>query len=236
MIPDAFAAALRTSPAVVLLQPRAHNPTGISMTLDRAKELAYVLYRARTAENAIVLEDDHSGAISSAPVVTFASWMPERVLHVRSFSKSHGPDLRIGALGGPRALVDRVVARRLLGPGWTSRMTQALLFELLTDPVSVGEVERARDTYAARQLGLAGALRRHGLDVDAGDGINTWLRVADERDAIVRLTAAGIRVAPGGPFLVNDPEDGAGHVRVTVGVAGDDVSEIAPALADAARA
>ncbi|MCU1416547.1 MAG: aminotransferase class I/II-fold pyridoxal phosphate-dependent enzyme [Schumannella sp.] len=241
MRPDAFAAALRASPAVVLLQPRAHNPTGVSLSLERAKELAFVLYRSRSAENAIVLEDDHSGAISTAPDVTFATWMPERVLHVRSFSKSHGPDLRIGALGGPRALVDRVVARRLLGPGWTSRMTQALLFELLTDPVSVAEVERARDTYAGRQLRLADALRGHGIEAYPGDGINTWLRVADERDAIVRLTAAGIRVAPGGPFLLGEPvhaqtSQRAGHVRVTVGVAGDDLAPVAEALASAARA
>jgi DNA-binding transcriptional MocR family regulator len=230
MLPDAFATALRSSPAIVLLQPRAHNPTGASMSLERAKELAFVLYRSRSAENAIVIEDDHSGAISTAPDVTLATWMPERVLHVRSFSKSHGPDLRIGALGGPRALVDRVVARRLLGPGWTSRMTQALLFELLTDAVSVAEVDYARDTYAARQKMLADELGVH-----PGDGINTLLPVANEREAIVRLTAAGIRVAPGAPFLVGDAGGQQPFVRVTVGVAQEGIPEIAVALAAAAR-
>lgn len=235
MRPDRLATALRANPAVVLLQPRAHNPTGASITLQRAKELAFVLYRARGAERTLVIEDDHSGSISTAPEVSLAAWLPERVLHVRSFSKSHGPDLRIGALGGPRALVDRVVARRLLGPGWTSRMTQALLFELLTDPVPVAEVAHARDVYAARQERLAEELRRHGIDARAGDGINTWLPVANEREAIVRLTAAGIRVAPGGPFLPEDETEG-GHVRVTVGVAAQDLEGIAGALADAARA
>jgi DNA-binding transcriptional MocR family regulator len=235
MLPGALAAALRSSPAVVLMQPRAHNPTGASLTLERAKELAFVLYRSRVAENALVIEDDHSGAISTAPDVTLATWLPERVLHVRSFSKSHGPDLRIGALGGPRTLVDKVVARRLLGPGWTSRMTQALLFELLTDPVSVAQVEHARDTYAARQREMAQALRAHGVDAHAADGINTWLAVPDERDAIVRLIAAGVRVAPGGPFLLGEEPEG-GHVRVTVGVARDEHDHIAEALAAAALA
>jgi DNA-binding transcriptional MocR family regulator len=234
MLPAPFAAALRSGPAVVLLQPRAHNPTGTSLSLERAKELAFLLYRSRTAENAFVIEDDHSGAISTAPDVTFATWMPERVLHVRSFSKSHGPDLRIGALGGPRELVDRVVARRLLGPGWTSRMTQRLLFELLTDPVSVREVATARETYRMRQVRLAEALHRHGLETEPGDGINTWLPVADERSAIVQLTAAGIRVAPGAPFQLGTGEGG--RIRVTVGVAGDEVEAVAEALAAASRA
>ncbi len=234
MRPEAFAAALGRGPAVVLMQPRAHNPTGVSMTRARAEHLAVILARRRNGESAIVIEDDHSGAISTAPDVTLATWLPDRVLHVRSFSKSHGPDLRIGALGGPRALVDRVVARRLLGPGWTSRMTQALLFELLTDEDSVADIGRARDTYAARQAAMGAALAEHGVEFAAGDGINAWLRVADERDAIVQLTASGIRVAPGTPFQLGDPDDA--HVRVTVGVARDEVPSIAAALAEASRA
>jgi DNA-binding transcriptional MocR family regulator len=236
MLPDALASALRVGPSIVLLQTRAHNPTGASLTLERAKQLAFELYRSRAAENALVLEDDHSGAISTAPDVTLATWLPERVLHVRSFSKSHGPDLRIGALGGPRRMVDKVVARRLLGPGWTSRMTQTLLYELLTDAESVAEVDAARETYALRQRRFADALRAHGVEARAADGINTWLAVPDEREAIVRLTASGIRVAPGGPFLLGeDPADGMGHVRVTVGVAGDDPAPVAAAFAAATR-
>jgi DNA-binding transcriptional MocR family regulator len=237
MRPEAFAAALGRGPAVVLMQPRAHNPTGVSMTHARAEHLAVILARRRNGENAIVIEDDHSGAISTAPEVTLATWLPERVLHVRSFSKSHGPDLRIGALGGPRALVDRVVARRLLGPGWTSRMTQALLYELLTDEDSVADIGRARDTYAQRQATMATALRGHGVPFTGGDGINAWLRVEDERSAIVQLTASGIRVAPGTPFQLGDAsEEPGGHVRVTVGVARDEVPGIAAALAAATRA
>jgi DNA-binding transcriptional MocR family regulator len=233
MIPREFAAALGAGPTMVVLQPRAQNPTGVSMTRDRAQELATLLHRSRTAEHAVVLEDDHSGAISSAPDVTIASWLPERVLHVRSFSKSHGPDLRIGALGGPRALVDRVVARRLLGPGWTSRMIQAMLYELLTDPESVAQVAAAGERYAQRQRELSAAVQAAGATLRAGDGVNAWLRVADERSAIVQLAAAGIRVAPGAPFQLGEP---GGYVRVTVGMVRDDVAAVGAALAAAARA
>jgi DNA-binding transcriptional MocR family regulator len=233
MLPDAFAAALMSSPTVVLLQPRAHNPTGISMTAERAHHLADLLHRNRTSQHTIVIEDDHSGAISVAPDVSLATWLPERVLHVRSFSKTHGPDLRVGALGGSRDLVDRVVARRLLGPGWTSRMVQALIYELLTDGGSVGQVLTARDEYAARQEAFASAMRAQGIPFGVGDGLNVWLPVADERAATVSLAAAGIRVARGVPFQLGS---GSPHVRVTVGLVHDDVDGIAAALATAARA
>jgi DNA-binding transcriptional MocR family regulator len=234
MRPAAFAAALGTTPAIVLLQPRTHNPTGISMTAARAEQLAGILQRSRTAQNTIVIEDDHSGSISSAPDVTLATWLPERVLHVRSFSKSHGPDLRIGAIGGPRPLVDRVVARRLLGPGWTSRMMQAILHELLTHPDSVAQIDAARDVYAARQSNLAAAVRNAGGWLARGDGINAWLRVADERSATVQLAAVGIRVAAGTPFQVGEGQEA--YVRVTVGALRDEVEAVGAALAVAQTA
>ena len=165
--------------------------------------------------------------------MSLASWLPDRVLHVRSFSKSHGPDLRIGALGGPRALVDRVVARRLLGPGWTSRLMQAILYELLTDPESVAQVDAARDSYARRQRDVVAAVHAAGASMRAGDGVNAWLRVNDERSAIVHLAAAGIRVAPGAPFQLGEP---GGFVRVTVGMVREEVAAVGAALAAAATA
>lgn len=230
---ESFAAALAASPSVILLQPRAHNPTGISMTAERAQQLAHILARSRSAERAVVLEDDHSGAITEAADVSLATWLPERVLHIRSFSKSHGPDLRIGALGGPRDLVDRVVAHRLLGPGWTSRMVQAILHDLLTDPTPVAQVTAARLAYTQRQREFAAAMRAEGVEVAAGDGLNTWLPVANQRAATVQLAAAGIRVAPGTPFLVRP---GPPHVRVTVGLVRSDLGSIARELAVASRA
>ncbi len=231
--PASFEAALRLSPTAVILQPRAHNPTGASMTAGRAKELARLLTASRQCADTVVIEDDHSGEISIAPDVSLGRWIPERVLHVRSYSKSHGPDLRIAALGGPAALVDPIVARRMLGPGWTSRMLQTILHELLTDGDSIAQISEARRIYFARQKALADALNGFGLSVAQADGINTWLPVADERDAIVQLAASGIRVAGGSPFFAADHADS--FIRVTAGALPGDVMPVARALAAATR-
>ncbi len=235
IVPASFAAALRLSPAAVILQPRAQNPTGASMTAERAKELARLLTASKAAADTVVIEDDHSGEISIAADVSLGRWLPERTLHVRSFSKSHGPDLRIAALGGPAALVDPIVARRMLGPGWTSRMLQTILHDLLTDGDSIAQVSEARRIYFARQKALYDSLGALGLPVPQADGINTWLPVADERDAIVRLAASGIRVAGGSPFLAETPpiEPGA-YIRVTAGALAGEVEVVAQALASAA--
>jgi DNA-binding transcriptional MocR family regulator len=231
-------AALEREPVAVLVQPRAQNPTGVSMTPRRARALARAVRRARSS--AVVIEDDHSGAISIGADVSLGTWLPEQVVHVRGFSKSHGPDLRIAAVGGPAAVLDDLIGRRMLGQGWTSRMLQTILLDLLVERESVEAVMVARRTYAERQAAVCAELAAQGVDVAVPDGINLWLPVADERSALVQLAAAGIRAAGGTPFLAplgDDADPGPDHVRVTTGLV--DVaaaSHVAAALAAAVTA
>ena len=233
MRPDLLREALTLRPSAILLQPRAQNPTGRSLTTPRAEELASVIRGSRHASDAIVIEDDHSGEIAIARDVSLGRWLPGQVLHIRSFSKSHGPDLRIAALGGPTELIERLVARRILGPGWTSRMLQRILYDLLIDSTSISEVNDARRIYRSRQQRLSDALAVQGVRLPPSDGINTWLEVADERSAIVQLAAAGIRVAAGTPF---EASTSGNFVRVTAGVVRSDFDSVAEHLAAAARA
>ncbi len=244
VLPDSLARALVRRPVAVLLQPRAQNPTGASMTLERAEALARVIRSASDVDELVVIEDDHSGLISTAGDVTLGGALPGRVVHVRSFSKSHGPDLRIAALGGPRELVDHIASRRMLGPGWTSRMLQTILLDLLTDGGSIDAVAEARRQYYTRQRALGDALRSRGVAVAPADGINLWMPVLSERSALVQLAAAGIRVAAGTPFLAAGGTDAARgmrgrmpaeFVRITVSALRDDTDEVADALATAAK-
>lgn len=220
--------------AAVYVQPRAQNPTGVSLSEARAEELADVLRFGTTA----VVEDDSAGAIAMSPAISLGRWLPERTVHVRSFAKSHGPDLRLAALSAPADLARRITALRQLGQGWSSRLLQRLLLALLTDPESVTEVDRARASYAARRAVLVSALAERGIEVGGSDGINLWLPVADETAAVVRLASQGIGVAPGAPFNVRP---GAPHIRVTSGLLRGDIGDIgdtahlADALAGAAR-
>ncbi|MBB2975401.1 DNA-binding transcriptional MocR family regulator [Microbacterium endophyticum] len=235
IVPRSLAHSLALRPAAVIIQPRAQNPTGASMTAERAGALADVIGAARDGERIVIVEDDHSGAISMAPDVTLATWLPEQVVHVRSYSKSHGPDLRIAAVGGPTWLIERVIARRMLGPGWTSRLLQNVLWELLTDDDSARAVARARLTYRDRVAAVVRALARQGIDVPTPDGVNLWLPVLQERAALVHLAAAGIAVAGGSSFVAARGSSG-DFVRVTAGLVAEGADAVAAELAAASRA
>jgi DNA-binding transcriptional MocR family regulator len=234
IVPAELEAALALEPVAVFVQPRAQNPTGISMTVARCEALAQVLGRSQ----AVLVEDDHSGDIATGPDVSLGMHLPGRTVHIRSYSKSHGPDLRIAAVGGSADVIDPLVSRRMLGPGWTSRLLQAVLVELLTDPAAIAAVARARATYAMRSLAVRAGLAGLGVLSTTGEGINAWVRVADERSALITLAALGVRVSPGSPFMVTGSPSN--HVRVTTGVLDEhdpeQLQQVISALAAAAVA
>jgi DNA-binding transcriptional MocR family regulator len=228
--PDALGPALSTyEPSALYLQPRAHNPTGASMTQARADKLARILSRH---PGVTVIEDDHAGGIAAAAPVSLGRRLPERTVHVVSFSKSHGPDLRLAAIGGPASVITAVTDRRLLGPGWSSRLLQAVLVDLLTDPATVRQVAAARDEYARRRTRLLESLDARGVTATGADGINVWVSVANQQVAMLTLAAHGIAVAPGAPFEVRHL--GTDHVRVTAGLVRDDFDALADIFAEAA--
>jgi DNA-binding transcriptional MocR family regulator len=225
--PDALAGALDVDPVALFLQPRAHNPTGISMSSARAKELGSLLRR----HDVLVIEDDHSGDISASPDVSLGRWLADRTVHITSFSKSHGPDLRLASVAGPLDVVGPLVDRRTLGAGWSSRLLQGVLTDLLTDPAAIAQVALAREQYAERRRRLCAALDHRGIGYEGADGINLWVETPDEQATLVTLASLGIAAAPGSPFLVApEPTD---HVRFTVGLVADGYDELADDIARA---
>jgi DNA-binding transcriptional MocR family regulator len=235
LLPAQLVAATAPRPAAaVILQPRAQNPAGVAMSAKRARAIAEVL----RPTSALVVEDDHANDISAAPLVSVGRWLPERTVHIRSFSKSHGPDLRLAGVGGAREVVTAVENRRLLGPGWSSRILQAVLVELIRDQATDAVLAEARAAYGERRRRFCAVLAAEGVKWSGSDGINLWVAVDDERAAVVSLAARGIGVAPGTPFLVRDPDDDGGdHIRVTVGLLADpeQLDEVAAAVTQSAR-
>ena len=215
----------RRDPPTTSPEPRRRGDVGTPGQGDRRA----VCGRPKT----LVIEDDHANEISTAPLTSVGTWLPERTVHIRSFSKSHGPDLRLAAVGGAGDVVTAVENRRLLGPGWSSRILQSVLLELIRHP-ETDDMLGGRPAHLRRPAtAVSRVLVEHGVDVTGTDGINLWMGVDDERAAVVALAAQGIGVAPGTPFLVRPDSD---HLRVTVGALSPErgLAEVAERLAAAA--
>jgi DNA-binding transcriptional MocR family regulator len=223
-------AALDAGAKVLFFQPWGQNPSGQSLSPARAECLAAAL----AGRDVVVVEDDSAGGTPSGSPLSLGTVLPGQTMLVRSFSKTHGPDLRLAAVGGPRAVVDPIVERRYLGQGWSSRLVQSILVDLLTDPTSSALVARSQGVYAARTGAMSEALARRGVHVPGRDGINVWVPVADQGAALLHLASSGVRAASGDPFWISSPRTA--HIRVTTASVSEGYDELADLVAEAARA
>jgi len=226
---DALTDALDANPKMLILQPRAHNPSGVSVSQERAKAIADLL-----PADVWVIEDDHSGDASGAELHSIAALRPDQSVFIWSFSKSHGPDLRIAAIGGAAAPLRTLERRRSLGPSWTSRLLQQILLEMLIDDQIERDVAAAAATYQTRRKVFATKMAEHGVDLAVGAGINMAIPVHDEQLAVVYLAAHSIGAAPGTPFLVDPVEQD--FVRLSIGNYDGDLDELAAVVAASTRA
>jgi GntR family transcriptional regulator/MocR family aminotransferase len=208
-VPASLDAALRDGARLVILVPRGHNPTGASWSISRLSELSDVL---KAYPDTIVVEDDQIAGIAATKPGTLLS-IPElenRVLHVRSFSKSIAPDLRMAAAVARPFLREPVSEAKTFADGWSSRLLQRVLAKTLqTDEVDVA-LNEARDAYRDRRQNACAALNQIVAPLGGGcwsgsDGVNVWVRLppgVDSKHIQERSAAAGVRIADGEPFFI----------------------------------
>lgn len=199
----------------VIVTPRAHNPTGVSIDHRRAAALRAVL---ADYPEVLVIEDDYFSLVSSAPYCRVTPPSTNNWALVRSVAKFLGPDLRVAMVAANPQTAQLIGARLRAGKTWVSHLLQAAAAHLLTDPGTAAQLGRARRSYARRSLILAEALVAKGISpLGSPDGLNLWVDLADAQavDATVgRLTRAGWAVQPGDIFAV-DPYRPRYGIRIT---------------------
>ncbi len=218
-----LAAALEKKPSAFLYQPRTHAVTGIGTSMQRMRDLAQLLRNC----DVLIIEDDGVGDISSRPAVSLGKKLPLQTIHIRSYSKSLGPDMRLGVLSGSQKNVERIQAYRSFGAGWTSRILQAAAAWLILDPATGTAIDRARTTYSSRRRSLIEAARKRGLKLADEDGLSVWVPVNSEQYAQLTLAARRIAVLPGRMFSAAPGE----HIRIATSLLSHDVDILADALA-----
>ncbi|EJL50537.1 transcriptional regulator with HTH domain and aminotransferase domain-containing protein [Rhizobium sp. CF122] len=222
-LPSSLQDAMRYKPVVFLFQPRLHSVTGRTVTAQRLGELAEVLRNSDT----LIIEDDGISDISGVERHSLGTQFPDRVIHIISFSKTLGPDLRLAVLSSTSAVVEQIQSYRSFSAAWTSRVLQAAGAWLLRQPGTWENIASARATYKKRRDMLASALRVRGLTIEDGEGLSLWVPVVSEPFAMVTLAARNIAVNSGSKFCVAHSN----NIRVATSMLDERCEEVADAIA-----
>ncbi|MGH3497630.1 MAG: aminotransferase class I/II-fold pyridoxal phosphate-dependent enzyme [Nocardioidaceae bacterium] len=214
MVPASLAEAISGGARAVVCTMRALNPTGASVTAQRAVELRAVLAEH---PHVLVIEDDHFAGIATTDYHRVTPPEHPRWALVRSFSKFLGPDLRLAVVAADPDTIKRLETRLAVGATWVSRLLQHIAHQLLTDPTISELLARAADAYRERRHLLLDTLRRRGTPASAmgTDGLNVWIELNQPADPVVaRLAARGWAVSDGATYSLTDNPTPA--LRVTV--------------------
>ena len=224
--PEALEQVLRQKPAMFIFQPRIHAVTGGLMSPERLEALGDLLKTSDT----LIVENDGVGDVSDAPRISLGHRFPDRVIHILSFSKALGPDLRLAVMSASAVIVEQIQSYRGFSAGWTSRILQATAAWLLGDAETTAGLAHARNIYRQRREVFAAELTRHGIITDPGHGLCVFVPVQDSAASFARLMAAGIAVEPGEKFSLGNP----GALRVATGrLDAPEAIRVARAIAEA---
>ena len=194
--------------------PTFGNPTGACMSDADRDRLAQRCLR----EDTVLFEDDPYRDLVYEPCdrtpiaarVTDGSW-----IYQGSFSKTFAPGLRLGFIAASRDLFDKLVMIKQATDLHTSRLSQHIVLDALTDPGWAARLNRLADFYRERRDTFDAALTREFGDVATWEtpkgGLFFWLRLTQRVDTRPLLAAAierGVAFMPGEEFSPSRPELG----------------------------
>ncbi|GGJ67996.1 aminotransferase-like domain-containing protein [Deinococcus aquiradiocola] len=210
--PDLLHAAFRASGARVLyLQPLYANPTGAVLSPERRAEVI----RAAEEAGAFIVEDDYARDLNlhGTPPPPLAVLAPDRVVYLRSITKSTAPGLRVAAIAALGPVRTRLRNARAVEDYFLSGPIQETALQVLTSRIWPRHLQHLRGTLRGRRDVMRAALARHlphlqVMGTPAG-GFNLWVRLPDHTDDLTYVADAarqGVQVSAGRNYFPAEPD------------------------------
>jgi 2-aminoadipate transaminase len=124
--------------------PSFQNPTGISYSLDKRKQLAHILKEEKT----VFVEDNPYGEIRflGREVPPVKSYLEQGVL-LGSFSKIVSPGMRLGWITAPEEVMERLVIAKQASDLHSNYFTQRVVYQYLSDNDVDQHIKKIKEMY-----------------------------------------------------------------------------------------
>jgi DNA-binding transcriptional MocR family regulator len=189
-------------PKVYFTQSVMQNPTGT----DMSPHVAYRVLQAAERHDFTVVEDDIFCDLQVKPTPRLATLdQLNRVIYVRSFSKTLSGSLRVGFIACQRDIANELADIKMLTSIATSQFAERLVYLMLVDGHYRKYLSRLHERLGETRLNIVRELEHIGLElfVEPVDGMFVWARFPHIDDSLALAEAAqrdGIMLAPGTVF------------------------------------
>ena len=197
---EALAAERR--PKVYFTQSVMQNPTGT----DMSPHVAFKVLQAAERHNFAVVEDDIFSDLQARSTPRLATLdQLNRVIYVRSFSKTMSGSLRVGFVACAQRVANELADIKMLTSITSSQFTERLIYLILVDGHYRKYLTRVQERLGEARHNVIRAFERIGLELFAepADGMFVWAKLPNVDDSLTlaeTLPQEGFMLAPGAVF------------------------------------
>jgi DNA-binding transcriptional MocR family regulator len=155
------------------------------------------------------VEDDIFCDLQSTPTPRLAALdRLDRVIYVRSFSKTLSGSLRVGFVTCRQQLANELIEVKMLTSVTSSQFAERLVYLMLVDGHYRKYLGRLRERLGEARANVVGEFGRIGIELfmEPGDGMFVWGRFPQIEDSLAfaqRAAQQGFMLAPGTVFRPN---------------------------------
>lgn len=226
--PVEFTRVLREdNPVFYYAIPNSQNPSGITCTSRRRKEVASLLADRET----LIVEDDAYGEIrfNGDHLPSYRSLIADRALLLGSFSKIVAPGLRLGWLCAPEAVIEQAVTAKQASDLHSNILAQRILCRYLAEndiDDHIAKITRGYAEQCSLMIRLMEELFPQEVRFTRPDGgMFLWLTLPEGASAMElyeRAMKEKVAILPGTPFYT----DGGGDRSVRLNFSNADAEKI----------
>lgn len=197
---------IKYRPKFIYTQPDFHNPTGMTMSLKRRKELLKLAYYYNTP----ILEDNPYGELyfSCNPLPSLKSLdNHDYVIYLSSFSKTISFSLRVGYVVASENIISRFIKFKQITDIQTNTLSQFLIHEFVSQGHLRPHLESIRSKYKKKRDLMINELSKcniEGMDFFVPNGgYFIWLKLPNNirmNELSKKLGEQGVLVMPGDVF------------------------------------
>lgn len=203
----------KIKPKWIYALPNFQNPTGVSLSAPRRKQLIELATRYQVP----IIEDDAYAQLrfegeTLPSLFTLATQIGniEHVIHLGTFSKTLSPGLRVGWVTAPAPIINRLVQAKQGVDLHTPSFNQILAQNIASSDFFSKHIQSIRELYRKRRDLMLQALQRHcppnvHWTLPEG-GMFLWLTLPTSVDSAQLLSLAlteNVAFVPGSAFFAN---------------------------------
>jgi 2-aminoadipate transaminase len=125
--------------------PNSQNPSGITYTGRRRRELASVLKKTST----LFIEDDAYGELNfgGETMPSMREFIPDQIIITGLFSKILAPGMRLGWVVAPREIMESIVVAKQASDLYSNYVSQRIAYEYLDQQDIDDRIRKIRSAY-----------------------------------------------------------------------------------------